>query len=88
MKLAKPAVQWPFLDLNAFFVSCEQQEAPPLRGKPDAFSRSLSWNTPASMRGCASGALDHLGIDHIRVSRRISLDRLWNFTAAEALAAP
>jgi hypothetical protein len=30
MNNAKPAVQWLFLDLNAFFASCEQQEAPAL----------------------------------------------------------
>jgi len=28
------AVQWLFLDLNAFFASCEQQEKPALRGQP------------------------------------------------------
>ena len=34
MNNAKPAVQWLFLDLNAFFASCEQQETPALRGQP------------------------------------------------------
>jgi DNA polymerase IV len=34
MNNSQAAVQWLFLDLNAFFASCEQQEAPAMRGKP------------------------------------------------------
>jgi len=55
------------------------------------------WKAPASVAAIRAllshpglrepGALDHLGVDHVRVSRRISLDRLRNFTRAEPLAA-
>jgi hypothetical protein len=34
MQVADTPVQWLFLDLNAFFASCEQQETPSLRGQP------------------------------------------------------
>jgi nucleotidyltransferase/DNA polymerase involved in DNA repair len=36
------AVQWLFLDLNAFFASCEQQENPALRGKPVIVVQTLT----------------------------------------------
>ena len=42
MNIAKPPVQWLFLDLNAFFASCEQQEAPVLRGKPIIVVQTLT----------------------------------------------
>lgn len=32
--MGEASVQWLFLDLNAFFASCEQQEEPALRGRP------------------------------------------------------
>jgi DNA polymerase-4 len=44
---ADNAVQWLFLDLNAFFASCEQQEKPALRGKPIIIVQMLTDNTCA-----------------------------------------
>jgi hypothetical protein len=53
------------------------------------------WSAPASFAAiCAvlshpqlrePQALDHLDVDHLRVTRRINLDRLRNFTYAEPL---
>jgi nucleotidyltransferase/DNA polymerase involved in DNA repair len=42
IKEAKNQVQWLFLDLNAFFASCEQQETPGLRGKPVIVVQTLT----------------------------------------------
>jgi hypothetical protein len=55
------------------------------------------WGAPASFAAVRAAllshpklhepqALDHLGVDHVRVPRRINLDRLRNFTNAEPLA--
>ena len=53
------------------------------------------WSAPASFAAIrallshpdlrAPPELEHLGVDHIRVTRRISLDRYRNFTYAEPL---
>jgi hypothetical protein len=67
-------------------------------GSGDRFSFAWPiWKIPASLAAIRAllshprlrepGALDYLGVDHVRVSRRISLDRLRNFTAAEPVAA-
>ena len=39
---ADNTVQWLFLDLNAFFASCEQQDNPALRGQPIIVVLTLS----------------------------------------------
>src|SRR5271169_2326396 len=42
MSTAHNAVQWLFLDLNAFFASCEQQDNPALRGQPIIVVQTLT----------------------------------------------
>jgi nucleotidyltransferase/DNA polymerase involved in DNA repair len=42
MNILQDAVHWLFLDLNAFFASCEQQENPALRGKPVIVVQTLT----------------------------------------------
>ena len=59
MNNANPAVQWLFLDLNVFFASCEQQEAPALRGKPVIVVQTL---TDTAVAIAASYAAKAFGI--------------------------
>src|ERR1700731_2995568 len=56
---AENAVQWLFLDLNAFFASCEQQENPALRGKPVIVVQTL---TESAVAIAASYAAKAFGI--------------------------
>jgi DNA polymerase IV len=56
---AENPVQWLFLDLNAFFASCEQQEAPALRGKPVIVVQTL---TESAVAIAASYAAKAFGI--------------------------
>jgi DNA polymerase IV len=67
-------VQWLFLDLNAFFASCEQQEMPALRGKPIIVVQTLTDSAcaiaasyPAKRLGITTGTL-------LREARRICPD--------------
>src|SRR5277367_3695045 len=71
MNNAKPAVQWLFLDLNAFFASCEQQENPALRGKPVIVVQTL---TDSACAIAASYAAKAFGIKTgtlVREARRL-----------------
>src|SRR6202045_2813813 len=68
---AENGVQWLFLDLNAFFASCEQQEAPALRGKPVIVVQTL---TDSAVAIAASYAAKAFGIRTgtlVREARRL-----------------
>src|SRR5438132_9853363 len=68
---AEYAVQWLFLDLNAFFASCEQQQSPALRGKPVIVVQTL---TDSAVALAASYAAKAFGIKTgtlVRDARRI-----------------
>jgi nucleotidyltransferase/DNA polymerase involved in DNA repair len=56
---AENPVQWLFLDLNAFFAACEQQENPALRGQPVIVVQTL---TESAVAIAASYAAKALGI--------------------------
>jgi DNA polymerase IV len=71
MNITQDAVQWLFLDLNAFFASCEQQEAPALRGKPVIVVQTL---TDSAVAIAASYAAKAFGIKTgtlVREARRL-----------------
>ena len=74
MNIAKPAVQWLFLDLNAFFASCEQQENLALRGKPVIVVQTptdsavaIAASYPAKAYGIKTGTI-------VREARRLCPD--------------
>ena len=59
MQVADTPVQCLFLDLNAFFASCEQQETPSLRGQPVIVVQTL---TDSAVAIAASYAAKAFGI--------------------------
>ncbi len=59
IKAENDAVQWLFLDLNAYFASCEQQENPALRGKPIIIVQTM---TDSACAIAASYEAKRLGI--------------------------
>ena len=64
MNVSAHRLQWLFLDLNAFFASCEQQEQPALREKPVVVVQTLTGSAvaiaasyPAKRLGITTGTL-------------------------------
>jgi hypothetical protein len=55
-RTADGAVQWLFVDLNAFFASCERQGNPALRGKPVIVVQTPAEGAVAIAASCAAKA--------------------------------
>jgi DNA polymerase-4 len=71
---ADNAVQWLFLDLNAFFASCEQQENPALRGKPVIVVQTLAETAVAIAASYAAKAFGIKTGTLVREARRLCPD--------------
>jgi DNA polymerase IV len=68
---ADNAVQWLFLDLNAFFASCEQQENPVLRGQPVIVVQVLADSAVAIAASYAAKAFGIKTGTVVREARRL-----------------
>jgi DNA polymerase-4 len=71
---AENPVQWLFLDLNAFFASCEQQESPALRGKPVIVVQTLTDSAVAIAASCAAKSYGIKTGTIVREARRLCPD--------------
>src|SRR5258708_39301352 len=68
---AETAVQWLFLDLDAFFASCEQPENPALRGKPVIVVQTLTDSACAIAASYAAKAFGIKTATLVRDARRL-----------------
>jgi hypothetical protein len=59
IQVADTPVQWLFLDLNAFFASCEQQENPSLRARSELFANPLFRNPKTRTEYERAGGATH-----------------------------
>jgi DNA polymerase-4 len=58
MQVADTPAQWRFLDLNAFFASCEQQENPSRSGQPVIVVQTLTDSAMAIAASYGQGLRD------------------------------